>query len=94
MSAPSYRAQVILDKRDLERLQYLAEKHGRTLSETIREAVTRYLEACEQQELQEFLSAMAELRQIREKNVAQYGVYEGDPIGEAREERERQMEDV
>lgn len=94
MSAQSYRAQVILDKRDLERLQDVAEKHGQTLSEAIREAVTRYLEACEQQELQEFLSAMAELRQIREKNAAQYGVYEGDPIGEAREERERQMEDV
>jgi len=94
MTAQSYRAQVILDKHDLERLQYVAQKQGRTLSEAIREAVVRYLEACEQQELQEFLSAMAELRQIREKNAARYGVYEGDPIGEAREERERQMEDV
>lgn len=37
---------------------------------------------------------LAELRRIRERNAARWGVYPGDPVGEAREERMRQMEEA
>ncbi len=94
MTAQLLRAQVMLDPEDYRRLQSLASEQGKSLSETIREAVLRYLEEQERLEQEKFLKSLEEMRQIRERNAARYGIYKGDLVNEAREERERQMEDV
>lgn len=94
MTASLLRAQVMLDPEDYRRLQSLAEKQGKSLSETIREVVLQYLNEQERQEQEKFQKSLDELRQIRQRNAARYGIYQGDLVNEAREERERQMEDV
>lgn len=94
MAAQLIRAQVMLDPEDYRRLQALASETGKSLSETLREAVLRFLEEQEQQKQERLRKALAEMRQIREQNAASYGVYQGDLVNEAREEREHQMEDV
>ncbi|MFN3763854.1 MAG: hypothetical protein ACK4WK_11735 [Anaerolineae bacterium] len=40
------------------------------------------------------LQVLAELDRIREEMEARYGVYPGDPVREAREMRERQLEEA
>lgn len=93
MSAQLLRAQVLLDRKHYQRLQSLANQQGKSLSETIREAVLRYLDEQERQELEQFRQSLEEMRQIRQKNAAQHGVYQGNLVDEARQERLRQMED-
>ncbi len=88
------RAQVMLDPEDYRRLQALANETGKSLSAILREAVLRFLEEQEQQKQEQLCKTLAEMRQIREQNATRYGVYQGDLVNEAREERERQMEDV
>ncbi len=92
MSCPSFRAQVLLEPQDFDRLKALARKQGVAISQILRRAIRRYLDMEEEQEQQELLQVLGELRQIRETNAAQYGGYAGDPLDEARQERIRQME--
>ncbi len=94
MATQLIRAQVMLDPEDYRRLQALANEAGKSLSETLREAVLRFLDEQERQKQEQLRKALAEMRQIREQNATRYGVYKGDLVNEAREERERQMEDV
>jgi predicted SpoU family rRNA methylase len=94
MKTQLLRAQVMLEPEDYERLLSLANEQKKSLSETIREVVLRYLDELERQEQEQFRKSLEELRRIREENAARYGVYQGDLINEVREERERQMEDV
>lgn len=94
MTEQLLRAQVMLDPESYRRLQSLANEQGKSLSETIREVVLRYLDEQERQEQEQFRKSLEEMRKIRERNAARYGVYQGDLVNESREERERQMEDV
>lgn len=94
MSTQRVRAQVMLDLEDHQRLQSKCKEQGKSLSEAIREAVLRYLEDQEQLEQEKFLKTLAEIRQIREKNATRYGVYQGDLVNEARQDRERQLEEA
>lgn len=73
MSRPSFRAQVLLEPRDFDRLKALARKQGVAISQILRRAIRRYLDMEEEQEQQELLQVLGELRQIRETNAAQYG---------------------
>ncbi len=87
------RVQVMLDKNDQARLQETAREQGKSMSEILRELVRRYLEEQRQTEKEQFRRTLAKVREIRERTVAQYGMYEGDIMREVREEHEREQEE-
>jgi len=94
MTSQLLRAQVMLIPEDYQRLKSLADAQGKSLSEMIRDAVTRYLAEQEQLKQGQFRQSLEEIRRIRQQNAARHGIYQGDLVNEAREERQRQDEDV
>jgi predicted DNA-binding protein len=93
------RAQILLTLKQRERLERLARREGRTLSDVARRALDAGLDAlegCDEQARRRQKEALAELDHIRARARVRerYGVYEGDLVAEAREERERQQEQV
>jgi predicted DNA-binding protein len=87
-------AGVMLDEKKWNRLRILAEREGKTMADFLRGLIEEYLKERDRLDAERFLDVLAELRQIRERNAARWGVYEGDLISDVREERMRQMEDV
>lgn len=93
--AQLYRTQVLLEPEQHESLQKLATTEGRSMSEIIREAVAEYLvDHSKEGKKQQALDAIARLSELREQLVAEYGIYEGDLLAEAREERDADMERI
>ena len=90
-----YRTQVLLERQQHERLRQLAAAEGRSMSEVIREAVAEYLvDRGREWEKREALETLAKLSEFRERLVVEYGIFEGDLLAEAREERDQDMERV
>lgn len=87
------RVQVMLDKSDQDELRKIAQEQGKSVSELLRELVRRYLEEQRRAESEQFRRTLAKLREIRERNAARYGVYEGDLMREVREDYEREQEE-
>jgi len=87
------RVQVMLDKSDQDELREIAKEQGKSVSELLRELVRRYLEEQRRAESEQFRRTLAKLREIRERNAARYGVYEGDLMREVREDYEREQEE-
>ncbi len=87
------RVQVMLDKSDQDELREIAQEQGKSVSELLRELVRRYLEEQHRAESEQFRRTLAKLREIRERNAARYGVYEGDLMREVREDYEREQEE-
>lgn len=88
------RAQLLLDEAQDRRLREMASRQGKSISEIVRQILDEYFAQQDRKEQEEALAALAELDQIREKATAEYGVYGGEPVHEAREERERQVEEA
>ena len=90
-----YRTQVLLEREQHESLQQLAAAAGRSMSEVIREAVAVYLvDHSKEWRKRQALDAIARLSELRQQLVEEYGIYEGDLLAEAREERDADMERV
>jgi predicted DNA-binding protein len=90
-----YRTQVLLEREQHESLQQLAAAAGRSMSEVIREAVAVYLvDHSKEWKRQQALDAIARMSELRQQLVAEYGIFEGDLLAEAREERDADMERV
>lgn len=87
------RVQVMLDKSDQDELRKIAQEQGKSVSELLRELVRRYLEEQRRAESEQFRRTLAKLREIRERNAARYGAYEGDLMREVREDYEREQEE-
>jgi metal-responsive CopG/Arc/MetJ family transcriptional regulator len=87
------RVQVMLEKSDQAELQGIAQEQGKSVSEILRELVRRYLEEQRRAETERFRRTLAKVREIRERNAARYGVYEGDILRDVREEYEREQEE-
>jgi metal-responsive CopG/Arc/MetJ family transcriptional regulator len=87
------RVQVLLEKGDQAELQEIAHERGKSVSEILRELVRQYLEEQRRAEAEQFRRTLAKVREIRERNVAQYGVYEGDLMRDVRDEHEREQEE-
>lgn len=87
------RNQLILGNAHDRRLREIAYREGKSISEVVRQILDEYFAEKDRQAREEALQALAGLDGIREA-TARYGVYEGDPINEAREERDRETEDV
>jgi predicted DNA-binding protein len=90
-----YRTQILLEREQHESLQQLAAAAGRSMSEVIREAVAVYLvDHSKEWKRQQALDAIARMSELRQQLVAEYGIFEGDLLAEAREERDADMERV
>lgn len=90
-----YRTQVLLEREQHESLQQLAAAAGRSMSEVIREAVAVYLvDHSKEWKKRQALDVIARLSELRQQLVAEFGMYEGDLLAEAREERDADMERV
>jgi predicted DNA-binding protein len=90
-----YRAQILLEPRQHERLTDLARRENRSLSDKVRDIIAHYLaEQDDEARLSEELHALANLGQIREAAAQACGIYPGDPIAEARVEREAENDRV
>lgn len=87
------RNQLILDNVHDRRLREIARREGKSISEVVRQILDEYFAEKDRQAREEALRALEGLDKIREA-TARYGVYEGDLINEAREERDRETEDV
>jgi plasmid stability protein len=87
------RSQVILDDDNDRRLRELASREGKSISEIVRQILDAYFAERERKEREKALEVLRTLDQIREQ-TARYGVYEGDPVNEARDERDAEVEDV
>jgi hypothetical protein len=90
-----YRAQILLEPEQHQALQKIANKEGRSISEVAREIIRIGLEAAEREA--EFswrrrMEALEQLKRIREEVSREYGTLQGNPVEEARTERERQLE--
>lgn len=87
------RSQLILSDLHDRRLREMASREGKSISEVVRQILDDYFAGLDLQQQERTLKALAELDQIREA-TARYGVYEGDPVNEAREEREQETEEL
>lgn len=95
--APMVRSQLLLTPALRRRLERLAEKEGRSLSDVARRALDAGLDELEgltDQALLQELDALDELRRTREAARRSYGVYQGDLVAESREEREQDRDQV
>lgn len=91
------RAQILLTPAERARIERLARREERTLADVTRRALDiglDVLEGSDDASLRRQRKALADLDRIREGVRARYGVYQGDLVAEAREERERQQEQV
>lgn len=88
-----HRTQLFLDEEQHRRLVRLAATHGRTISEIVRDYVERGLRA-DQQGRQQRREALRVINEARREMERSHGVYQGDPVAEAREERARDFDRV
>jgi hypothetical protein len=94
----SYKARfsLLLPTELYDRLARYAVRQGISLSEAARRALEAGLPILESEaaRLDEQREALAAMRRFRKEMAELYGVYQGDLVKEAREERERQMDQV
>lgn len=86
---PKHRTQLFLEQEQHEALDRQARQQGRTISEIVREYVDLGLERS-RAEINRRLAVLDELARLG----AEIGPISCDPLAEAREERERQMDAV
>jgi predicted DNA-binding protein len=90
-----HRTQILLEPKQHERLIALAQRENRSLSDKVRDIIARYLaENDDSLQLNQELTALANLSRIREETAQAYGIYSGDPIADARAEREIESDKV
>ena len=95
MDGGLYRTQILLEKKQHAMLAALAQQENRSLSDKVREIISRYLaEQDAEAQLNRELNALGNLKRIREQTTLVYGVYAGDPIAETRAEREMENDAV
>jgi hypothetical protein len=96
MNTGLYRTQILLEKKQHDILAAQAQQENRSLSDKVREIINRYLtEQNAEAQLNRELTALGNLKRIREQTALAYdGIYAGDPIAEARAEREAETDAV
>jgi hypothetical protein len=95
MQQTKYRAQILLEPEQHNALAEVARREKRSISELVREIVDRWLSQQDEQHLWEKrMQALERLGQIRERIQQEYGSYKGDPIEEARSERDEDFDRV
>lgn len=95
MAERLYRAQLLLQPSQHQRLREIAEREGKSISEVARGVIHRGLESMTEDEdalRSRQAAALGKLRGIRETVRDEYGVFEGNLVAEARQDREEGME--
>jgi len=93
LEANMNRTQLLLDDTQDRRLREMAAQRGKSISEIVRQILDEYFYWQDRQAREENLRALQALNHIREE-TAQHGVYEGDPVNQARQERDAEMEEI
>ena len=89
--SPMIRAQILITPEQRRRLEALASREGRSLSDITRRAIQLGLDILERhgdEMAQQRLAALADLREMRRHIEQRQGVYQGDLVAEVRAERE------
>lgn len=81
------RVQILLESHQHTALKKAAKQANKSMSELVRQITDEYLSRNTSEQEDEVLLALDNLRQIRERQVT----YQGDPVAEARKEREHQQ---
>lgn len=81
------RMQILLESHQYKALKREARRLNKSLSALVREITNQYLAQHTQEQGDEVLQALESLRRLRERQP----VYRGQPVVEARAQRERQM---
>ena len=91
MAGHYHRAQILLDPEQFRRLAALARSEGRSISSLTREFVQLGLKAY-RREQQRRSAALGRLTERRRAWAERHGEYAGDPVAEAREERDAESD--
>jgi len=93
MEERMYRAQILLKPEHRRRLEEIARRERRSISAVTRQVIDAGLEVLESDAgiWEERTRILSELRSIREKQPFEYS---GDLVGEARQEREEETEQI
>jgi len=95
MASKMHRAQILMETEQHRLLAKIAKRQKRSVSDVAREAIALGLAAMGQNgkaEKRRRFQAVRRLNQLREKTQRKHGLYPGNPLAEARAERERQLE--
>ena len=90
-----YRMQLLVKPEQRKRLERVAKRQGRTFSDTARRALEeglRVMEGDTDSIWEERRKALEFLNGLRKRIQEERGVYQGDLVNEAREERDSQVE--
>jgi len=91
MSERMYRAQILLDPQQRRKLEEIARREGRTISDVTRRVLDAGLETLES-ETEVWQKRGQILADLRGRRAKQPGEYRGDLINEARQEREDELD--
>ena len=87
-----HRAQILIESDQHEALTEIAETEGRSMSDVVREILRLHLhERSREAEAVAAVKAIDRLTEIRSALRETRGVYQGDPLAEVREAREKDM---
>ena len=92
-----YRMQLLVKPDQRKRLERVAKREGRTFSDTARRALEeglRVMEGDTNTVWEQRLEALKFLNGLRKRIQESRGVYQGDLVKEAREERDSQSEQI
>ena len=90
MPARLHRSQILLEDAQYEALVRLARERHHSISEVTRELVRRGLEALRVEKTRR-AATLARLTRLRSLLEKQKGIYPGDPVAAAREDRARSL---
>ncbi len=89
------RTQLRLEPEQHRALSEIAKREGRSISDVVREIVRQHLKEQEKAaQREQALEALEELTRMRKQIEARHGILPGNPVAEARAERERDIERV
>ena len=92
MPKNKYRAQILLEPEQHQALADLAAERQESISHVVREIVEAYLVDHDRQaKSRRFNEALEVLREIREENLARFGMIDPNFLEEMREERMREL---
>ena len=82
------RVQILLEPRQHTALKKVAKRQDKSVSELVRQITDEYLSKSTPDQEDEVFQALDTLKQVREKQA----IYEGNPVAEARRERQNQQD--
>ncbi len=97
MTETMLRCQILLPPELRRRLVRLAKSERRTISDITRQAILEGLDELEkysEADFQKQRTALMELKKLRHQTGEKYGVYNGVPVKDAREERQKEIDRV